>query len=363
MDFVIGLTGLPNVGKSVIFHTVTGAETTMSPHPFSTPKPVEKVVALQDSRLKEIASIISPRQLFPVMVKWIDMAGIDRISDVAKGLVAENLGVLSSTDVIGHVVRFFTDDSVPYKYNSFDIRRDISEVNSMLCQNDLELIRNRVRKVEKMIHFGQKEMSQELNVLERANSWLSSNRSLNEENWNSDEFRVFETLNLISHKPMFFIINCGETEINDSKEEHFSSDITQIDNFRVIWLCGKLESEILDLAEDEQSQFLKVYGNYTLKSPNIVWEALHCANRIFYFTFGNLGLKEWIIEKGTKVVSAAKRLHTDFAKGFVTAEVMNVEELIQCGSIDTARKNGVMRLEGKDYVINDGDILYFRFTV
>jgi len=364
IDLSIALVGLPNVGKSVIFNLLTGLKSEVSPYPISTPHPIHGVVEWIDPRMLSIASVIRPEKIFPLKLQITDGVGIMPGQNHAVGGFAENLASMRSSDVLCHVVRSFTNPLAVHIHSDFNQNRDSNIFWAELCMIDGELVQNKLTKLERIISKGSKDLDVHFEndlLRNRVFVILKNGVPLCEQVWNEKELKVFDSLTLITHKPHFIVLNYDE---NQSVEFGTSSKLIKSSPFpnkTVVAICGCLESDILSLQSNEQTGILSLYDGFDLASHRIIPTALNTAGRITYFTFGHLGLKQWSVPKGTTAVGAAKRLHTDFANKFVASEVVTVDTLLEAESVDHLKSQGKMRLEGRDYSISDGDILYFRF--
>lgn len=365
IDLSIVLIGLPNVGKSLIFNLLTGLDSDVSPYPISTPKPLHGVVEWIDPRMPLISKVIRPEQIFPLKIQVTDTIGIMPEQHQSIGGFAESLDSMRSADVLCYVARYFTDPTVSHSYPDLNTERDSKVVWAELCSIDCELVNNKLAKLERTITRGSKDPDVLFeNDLLKNRVILSLHKStpLCEQTWNEKELRIFDSLALVTHKPYFILMNYGENQVDEFASNSKWKDSRFLKDKHMAALCARLEADIMSLPLDERREFLSLYDGFELASHNIVPMALDTINRITYFTFGHLGLKQWSVPKGTTAVGAAKRLHTDFANRFVAAEVTTTDALIEAGSVDQLKSQGKMRLEGRDYLVHDGDILYFRFS-
>lgn len=365
IDLSIALVGLPNVGKSAIFNLLTGLKSEVSPYPISTPKPVHGVVEWTDQRMPLIANVIRPDQIFPIKLQITDTVGIMPGQHHAVSGFSESLESIRSAEVLCHIVRSFKDPIVTHIHPDLDLMRDSVIIWTELCSIDCELVKNKLVKLERTITRGSRdpEVHFENDLLNnRVLFHLQKGLPLSEQAWNEREVKVLDSLTLVTHKPHFIVLNYGENQIKEFGADSKWKQDPAFKNKNAIALCGRLEADILSLPPDEQTEFLSLYEGFNLESQHIIPMALNTVNRITYFTFGHLGLKQWLVPKGTTALGAARRLHTDFANRFVAAEVVTVDTLLETGSIDQLKNQGKMRLEGRDYLVHDGDILYFRFS-
>ncbi|MBI1293669.1 redox-regulated ATPase YchF [bacterium] len=357
-DLTVSLIGLPNVGKSLIFSVLTGHQSEVSPLPVSTKKPLRAVVSYEDPRMSRIASVIEPKELFPLKIQFIDTGGIlPKDRQVFGEDSAETKEHARSSDVLIHIVRAFDQADVPHIDSHVDVFRDFSMLIHELCTWDLALVDHRIVTIQKEIQGRQRyELQAEFDLLTKAKRLLEAGQPLYEANWERNSYTKFRALSLVSHIPHLLAVNCGEEEI----ESYFLQG-KELPSDNAIITCAQLESEIVQLDEDERREFLEAYNGLTLKISEIPKLVLTAANRVTYFTFGHLGLKQWSIPNGTNAVEAARRLHTDFAKNLINVEVFATEELILADSVDKIKQQGKVRVESKEYQVQDGDIMYFRF--
>lgn len=363
-DLTATFIGLPNTGKSLIYNLVTGQNSEVTPYLFSTVKPQRGVIEYADSRMNPIAYIIEPEQLYPLNIQFIDIIGVvpERQQGVA---TTEALGMIRSSDILVHVLRAFDNPSTSHTFESIDFERDSKVVELELCNADLSLLENRLDRLDRMVRRGkkEKELVFEHEVLIKAKTHLDTGIPLlkHQHEWGESEIDVFTRLNLITHKPICYIVNYGEGDIRKFSTTTDWSQKSPFMDYDTVALCAQLETEISQLGAEEQEEFLGLYEDLELAADRIPSLILRAAGRITYFTYGHLGLKQWSIPTGTAVVDAAKRLHTDFANRFVAAEVMTAKDLLEAGSADALKNQGGVRVEGKEYIVQDGDILYFRF--
>lgn len=364
IDLSISIIGLPNVGKSLIFNMITGLNSDVSPYPISTSKPIKGVVEWTDPRMSLIANVIQPSEIFPLKFQVIDTIGIIPGGGQTLAGFSESLEQMRVSDVLCYVIRAFSDPKTILTGSATDFLYNLKTLWIELCEVDKNLVLNRMTKLDRMISKGIKdaEIHFENDLLSKnVIDALHSGIPLAEKSWKDKEVAIFDSLKLITHKPYFLVLNYDEQQISAFATNTLWKQQEPFLNKNVVSLCGRVEADILGFPSNEQKEFLSLYKDLELTSYQILPTALNSKNRITYFTFGHLGLKQWSVPNGTTAVSAAKRLHTDFANRFVAAEVTELDILRTYGSVDQVKSHGKMRLEGKDYVIHDGDILYFRF--
>jgi ribosome-binding ATPase YchF (GTP1/OBG family) len=364
-DLSIALAGLPNVGKSLLFNLITGQCSEVSPYPLSTPRPVQGVCEFVDWRVPKLTDVIRPAQVFPLRVLITDTNGMSPGNYAEREGTAESLASLRAADVLAYVLRSFDEPSASTVFSDEDFYRDAKAVSRELCTVDLQLVDARIAQLDRMIRRGRKDTG----VLAEFDTLVAARESLAGETPLVTGFRVmdqsglglFDGLNLITHKPRFYVLNYGEEHVSEYSSRSDWRHQQPFVGVETVAVCGRLESDLLKLALEDRADFLDLYPGLVLTSHEIIQTALSAAGRISYFTYGHLGLKHWSVPSGTTAVGAAKRLHTDFAARFIAAEVTTAEKMIEAGRVDELKSRGKLRLEGKDYQVRDGDVLYFRF--
>lgn len=361
-DLHVTFVGLPNVGKSLIFSLATGQHSEVSPYPFSTAKPIHAVIDYIDPRMALLASVVGPSKLYPSRLQFTDVGGLgDDLPQVERG-IREALEWIRSADVLAHVLRAFEDSLAPYAFPNVDIERDLQAILTRLCASDSDLVGPRIVQLRRLVRGRKEQVLQwELDLLTKIAPKLESGRPLVGSEWNERELRTFDSLKLITHKPQFYIINYGEDRIPQVGIETTWQPKLPFNGDNALMICGKLESEITELEPKDRHEFLELYPGLELASDRIPDLAISASGRIVYFTFGRLGLKQWCVRRGTTAISAAKRLHTDFADRFIAVEVMEAKDILEVRSVAALNNEGKVRLQGREYVVQDGDILYFRF--
>lgn len=368
-DLLIVLTGLPSTGKTVLFNLITDqAAAAATPHPDPTGKPVRSVVTIHDERIHRIAALIKPAALAQLQVDIVDVPGIVTDQSGSGSNIQESLNSLRQADVVAQVVRGFSSPDIPALFEGINYGRDICALESELLHADLATLQREIQKIEKLQAGGNLSRLGELAVFQQAAALLEAGHPLRAGSWSQEALALFKQINLITHRPQFYVINYGEDELDtftsSAAAEKISRDASIEGSADVVigTICGQLEYELAQLSEAEREDLQQLYPNLQLAKSLFPWWALRALNMVTYFTFGHLGLKEWAIASGSTALVAARRLHSDIAKGLIATEVFTTEELLHHGSAEEVKRQGKVRLEGRDYQIQDGDILYFRFS-
>ncbi len=365
MGFSIGIIGLPNVGKTTIFNAITAVCAEASNYPFCTIEPNIGVVPVRDDRLDRIKEIIKTESYLPTTIKFIDIAGLVRGANKGEGLGNKFLSHIREVDGIAHVVRCFDLPEVVHVEGSVDPIRDIEVIKTELVLSDIEILDKRIEKLAKVNTPSSKKF---LEVLKKLLENLNTGISIVEKDklfatLNDDEKSQIEELNLISLKPMFYIANVSETEFKENKYLPKLLEYAEKESKDVVIISGKLEEEITQFEESERLSILNEYGIEKEAIDRIIIKGYKMLDLITFFTTARRELKAWTLKRGEKAIKAAGKIHTDMERGFIRAEVIHYDDLIKVGSELKAREMGLYRLEGKDYEIQDGDIVYFRFKV
>jgi len=357
---------LPNAGKSTLFNALTKAGASVAEYPFTTIDPNRGVVRVPDERLQKIASKVEPKEIVPATIEFIDIAGLIRGSSKGEGLGNQFLAHIRDVDSIVMVVRCFDDPNIPHIYGTIDPRRDIEIINLELCLADLVVLERRIQKTKRAIAYGQKGRDEELEFLLRLRIHLNDGvparlMSLKE----PEEGEILRQLNLLTSKPVLYAANVSEQDLENGRS-NASQEIDEFahsENSETVIISAKLESELTELPSEEAQAYLSILGLREPRLIQLIRASYTLLDLVTFFTFGEYGLKAWSVPRSTSAPQAAGKVHADMERGFIRLEVISCEEFLQIGSVEAARKKGLIRLEGKDYTIQDGDIIYVRFNV
>lgn len=361
----LGIVGLPNVGKSTLFNSLTKAGAESANYPFCTIDPNVGVVAVPDKRLDVLGKMYNSQKVVPAVIEFVDIAGLVRGASKGEGLGNQFLSHIREVDAIVHVVRCFKDENVVHVEGSVDPLRDIETINLELILADMDVLDRRLQKTKKSGKSGDKALIAEAAFLERLMEHLESGecaRSFEIER--EDEKEIFDSINLLTAKPVLYAANVSEDDAATG-----NAFVEQVKEFaakegsEVFTVCAQIEQEIAELDDDEKQMFLEELGIGESGLDKLIAASYKLLGLISYLTAGEKETKAWTITKGTKAPQAAGKIHSDFERGFIRAEIVSYDDLMACGTYTAAKEKGLVRLEGKDYVMQDGDIVVFRFNV
>lgn len=359
-----GIVGLPNVGKSTIFNALTSAGAESANYPFCTIEPNVGIVQVPDPRMDKLSAIVNPQKIQPTTIEFVDIAGLVKGASQGEGLGNQFLGHIRSVDAVVHVVRCFDDDNVVHVNGRVSPADDIEIINTELALADLDTIEKKIQRAEKMSRSGDKKAKEEVEFYLRVRALLEQVKKLHGVAQNEDERLWMRDLHLLTDKPVLYVANVSEDDLEGNHPNVAKvREIAVTENSGVVVICGKLEAEISELDGEEKQAFLTDMGLAEAGLARLIRNAYSLLGLITYFTAGVKEVRAWTIVKGTKAPQAAGVIHTDFEKGFIRAEVIGFDDFIACNGESGSKEKGLMRLEGKEYVVKDGDVMHFRFNV
>ena len=363
----LGIVGLPNVGKSTLFNSLTKAGAESANYPICTIDPNVGVVAVPDERLKLLGDLYHSKKVTPAVIEFVDIAGLVKGASKGEGLGNQFLSNIREVDAIVHVVRCFEDSNVVHVDGSVNPLRDIETINLELIFSDLEILERRIAKVAKGARMD-KEQAKELAMLERVKERLEDGKlAIGFETEDEDEEEYFKNLNLLTAKPVIYAANVGEEDLaNDGADNAGVQAVREYakeTGSEVFAICAQIEEEISELDDEERQMFLDDLGLKESGLEKLIRASYHLLGLMSFLTSGEDETRAWTIKQGTKAPQAAGKIHTDFERGFIKAEVVNYKDLLENGSLAAAREKGLVRMEGKEYVVQDGDVILFRFNV
>ncbi|VBB07520.1 Hypothetical protein LUCI_2769 [Lucifera butyrica] len=362
----VGIVGLPNVGKSTLFNAITKAGAEAANYPFCTIEPNVGVVEVPDERLEKLAVMYKPKKVTPTAMRFVDIAGLVKGASKGEGLGNKFLAHIRQVDAVAQVVRCFADDNITHVEGGLDPLRDIEIINTELCLADIETVEKRLERLQKMIKGGDKKAQVEMDLLVTVKAALEEAVPARRVIDTEEKAALVRELNLLTVKPVLFVANISEAEVADPLDNPYVQKVCSYaaeEKAAVIAVSAKLESEIAELPSEEAKEFLAEMGLQESGLDQLIKASFKLLGLITFLTAGEPEVRAWTIKKGTKAPQAAGKIHSDIERGFIRAEIVSFDELMAVGSYSLAKEKGMVRLEGKEYVMEDGDVTYFRFNV
>ena len=365
MGLKCGIVGLPNVGKSTLFNALTSAKALAANYPFATKDPNVGVITVPDERLDQLEKLVNPQKVIPTTIEILDIAGLIKGASQGEGLGNQFLANIREVDAIIHVVRCFDDDNIVHVDGSVNPVRDKEIIDTELLLKDIETVEKRIDKLKKQSKSADKAILRALSIAEKIKEDLDKGIQARDLNLDEEEQEVLKDMMLLTSKPVVYVCNVDDSSVDKGKAytEAFKKALSH-ENSEIIYVCAGIEAEIADFeSKEERVEFLKELGFAEPGTNKVIKSAYSLLDLITYFTAGEKEVRAWTIQKGTKAPQAAGVIHSDFEKGFIRAEVIHYEDFVKLGSEAKVKEAGKMNVEGKEYVVMDGDVMHFRFNV
>ncbi len=361
----LGVVGLPNVGKSTLFNAITKAGAEIANYPFCTIEPNVGIVAVPDERLSVLEKMYNSQKVVPAVIEFVDIAGLVKGASKGEGLGNKFLSHIREVDAIVHVVRCYENSNIIHVDGTIDSLRDVQTINLELILADLESVAKRLDKSTKLLKGGDKSLIEEVELLEKIKNQLENEKPVRTLELNENEKALAKSFFLLTYKPVIYVANIMEEELNkeDNVQVKNLKNFAQSENSEVIVICAKIEEELNSLNDEDRELFIKELNITECGLDKLIKASYKLLGLISYLTAGEKEVRAWTIKNGTKAPQAAGVIHTDFEKGFIKADIVSYNDLIECGSFVKARESGKVRSEGKEYVMKDGDVVLFKFNV
>ena len=362
----LGIVGLPNVGKSTLFNAITKAGAEAANYPCCTIEPNVGIVTVPDERVTKLHEIYNSKRTIYATIEFCDIAGLVKGASKGEGLGNKFLGHIREVEAIVHVVRCFTNDNIVHVNGRIDPAADIDTINTELLLSDMEILDRRIQKTSKMAK-ADKQLQSELDLLNRIYAWLGEGKNARAMDLDDEEAAFVKTLGLLSYKPIIYVANVADDEVADSDSNPYVKQVREIaasEGAEAVVICAEIEAEVAELDDEERTMFLEELGIEESGLDKLIKASYSLLNLISFLTAGEDECRAWTIKRGTKAPAAAGKIHTDFEKGFIRAETIAYDKLMEVGgSLAAAKEKGFIRSEGKDYVMQDGDVVNFLFNV